>query len=194
MGDEGDVAVVEQRPRLGQDPVEPGRDLRGRLAVGALAAPGPDRPVGVVLVDLLFGEALVVAVRPLGQVLFDRGDGQSGEFGGADGPCQRAGRHQGEPPPRQRRTQRGRLPFPLPRQRHVGQPGVPSRPAPFGLPMPDQHQFPHADRDSRPSPTSTPPGRGRPRSPAHTVPGRRKGGLSSRAGPLRYRTAGRPVA
>ena len=72
------------------------------------------------------GDALVVAVTPLGQVVVDVGDRQPGEFGRAGRPDPRARDHHGEGPAGQRRFQLGRLFLALGRERQLGHGGMPT--------------------------------------------------------------------
>src|SRR6476660_2958312 len=96
------VAVTERDPvaiggaDLAEHTVGARPDVRGRLPIRAAVA--PQAPTGALPVDLRGGEALIVAVVPLAQVLLDLDLlFQTGELAGLDGALQRARQHEGEP-------------------------------------------------------------------------------------------------
>jgi hypothetical protein len=135
-----DKGVAVEGPDTGDDPVDPGRHLVGRLA--ALRTFSPYRPARPLEADLRRREALVLTVVPLEQVVgrFDA-VGEAGEVGG----IQRARPGTGE---HQREVVAGQLPGDAPglraarlRQRDVGPPGVLAEPGPLGLAVPYQPEL-----------------------------------------------------
>ncbi len=102
----------------GVDAVQAGGDLGGGFAVGYRV--GPDRPAGHGLADLRGGDALVVAVVPLDQVVVDLGVREAGEFGRPPGSLPGLSQHQVELLPGQPLLQRRRDRSPVRGQRQVG--------------------------------------------------------------------------
>src|SRR5262245_40161855 len=146
MSDEHHVARVgsrvEIRPRAVKDAVEPRTYLVGLLA--ARTSVPPQIPIRVALTDLRRGDALVVAVPPLGEILVDRGDGQPGDLRGASRAQPRAAQHGRERSARNDRAYSRGLRLAVGGQREVGHGGVPPVCAPLGLAMPDHENLRHA--------------------------------------------------
>ena len=99
-----------------------------RAPTSAAVSPPGGSPVQIVqpgrlVADVRGGHALVLAVRPLGQVLghLDRADvAEAGQLGRADRPAARAGEHGGRTDARQQRGQGPRLLLAHGGERHVG--------------------------------------------------------------------------
>ena len=90
VGDQGDVAVRGEGPF--DDPLAPGGHLGAGLAVGADAV--PDRPFRNALPDLRGGDAFVIPVVPLMQIVVGLHVVEPEEFSGSTGPGERAREHQ----------------------------------------------------------------------------------------------------
>ena len=162
---EGPPAPV---PRPLHDPVEPRCHLGTGLATGRRV--GPDGPSGHRLPDLGRGQPLVVAVRPLGQVVGDLGVGEPGELGGVPRAPARAGQHQPEVLAGEPGAERDRRLLAVGQQRQVGDRRVPTLGAPLGRPVADQpqlgaglrahgHSLPVGGAAESRAPRAEPPGR-----------------------------------
>jgi len=139
--DEHHVADGEVGADAGKDPVQPRTDLVRGLATGA--AVEPEVPVRTGGDDLRGGQALVVAVVPLGQLVVHCGDFEAGEDCGLHGPGPGAGHDRGDRPSGQGRAERMGLPFTGRGQLQVGERRVPSVGAPLGLSVSDEDDLTH---------------------------------------------------
>src|SRR5262245_28545292 len=143
------VALGESGANAVEHLVRSGADLLGGFAAGARV--GPDGPVRHGFADLWGGEALVVAVVPLGEVGGDLVDAEPGQLGGAPGPGSWAGQHQREWPvtaqPGEHLAGAARPRFALLGQRDVGAPGVPPALRPLGLTVSEQVDLARHDLD-----------------------------------------------
>src|SRR5262249_678457 len=104
----------------------------------------PERPLRACLADDLGGDALVFAVVPLGEILGDLGDIETGQRGRAQRPLAGTRQDRHERAAGQRRTGRtGLIDAGVP-QVQVRVRGVLAVRAPLGLPVPDENDLPHA--------------------------------------------------
>ncbi len=137
-----DVGVREQQRVAGlrraarEDPPGAVGDLLGGLPAGRVAV--PDRPARHLDADLGGGEALVVAVLPLGEVVVDLGVGVAGEPRRLAGPLARAGEDEREIVGVEPGPERAGVVDAARQQRHVGATGVPPGLAPLGRAVADQ--------------------------------------------------------
>ena len=122
-------------------------------AFPAGATVGEDHPAGVPLVDLARRKAFVFAIVPFREVAVDHGAlREAGQLAGLLGAGERARQHQVERHAREQRRQQARHPSAPLRERNIGEPGVLTAHAPFGLTVPDEKNPPHrSPRAARPS-------------------------------------------
>ena len=141
--DEGDVAVHHRRQHPREHARRAGGDLFDRLA-GSLAADHPvpeGRPVIAELgPNILRGATLVPAVIPFDQQRINVGL-QPRQLGCAACALERGREHEPEIVVAHQFARGSRQILAVRGQRDVREPGVPSRPRPLGLAMPQQHEL-----------------------------------------------------
>ena len=130
-------ATLPSTSRARDHAVGAGADVFRRLS--SRASIPEQQPAGRPLTNLLRGQALVLAVIPLGQVGVDHGaSAKVGQFAGLSRPLSRTDEHERERFPCEHRGEPLGQPAPVIGQRDVGRAGVLPTETPRGLPVPDR--------------------------------------------------------
>ena len=141
VGEHECVAVGGERAL--DDAVGAGGERLERLAAREVVA--PHVPARALDADLLRGQALVVAVAALAQVVVELDAvAEARQLGGPSRALQRRGEHEREVAAREPGGDRARLGLALLGEREVGVAGVPPCAAPLGLSVADEDELAHS--------------------------------------------------